>query len=156
MIGKEKAITNKAITNKDEIIDIVRKSKVCRIALSYEGIPYIVPVNYGYNNNTLYIHSARSGKKIDLLKKNNRVCFEVESDIKIVASDTACQWTTQYRCAIGYGKAQLLYDRESIIKALEIIMKHQSGRSDWTYSEEAINRVLIIKIIIDSITGKKS
>lgn len=147
---------DKAITNQEQIIDVVKSSKICRLALADENIPYIVPVNYGYKDNTLYIHSAKSGRKIDLLKKNNLVCFEVESDVQIMPSDTSCRWTTQFKCVVGYGKAELLSDRESIIQALDIIMEHQSGKSGWTYNDRELSRVVIIKVVIDSMTGKRS
>ncbi len=65
---------------------VIRLAKVCRIALSSDNIPYIVPVSFGYNNNTIYFHSSCKGKKIDILRKNNNVCFEFDVNRKLVKS----------------------------------------------------------------------
>ncbi len=146
----------KAITDQNELIAILKTSKICRLALADENTPYIVPLNYGYKDNALYIHSALSGKKLDLIKKNKLVCFEIESNVKIVPSNSACKYSTHYKCIIGLGRAELIHDRGSIKEALDIIMHHQTGRNGWSYSEESANKVMIIKIAIESMTGKKS
>jgi len=146
----------KAMTNQKEVFEILTSEKICHIALSDGTIPYIVPVNYGYKDNALYIHSAKTGRKIEMIKKNNAICFEIESDVQIVQSDTACKWTTHYTSIIGYGKAELLSEREAVKEALDIIMRQQSGRNGWKYSEEGLKKVVIIKIKIDSISRKYS
>ena len=138
-------------------MNVLKSSKICRLALADVNTPYIVPVNYGYKDNALYVHSAKSGKKIDFLKKNPLVCFEVESDVQIIASENACDWSTRYKCVIGYGRAELLYDKETVEDALDIIMYHQSGHGGWSYAEKKeLNKVTIIKITIRSLTGKRS
>ena len=58
---------DKEIKDKKEIESIIKRAKVCRIALSDNNMPYIIPVNYGYKNNCIYIHSASEGKKIDII-----------------------------------------------------------------------------------------
>ncbi|MFW6137655.1 MAG: pyridoxamine 5'-phosphate oxidase family protein [Spirochaetota bacterium] len=147
---------DKAITDQQEIVEVLTSSKICRLALCDDSTPYIVPVNFGYKDNAIYIHTAKQGRKIEILKKNNNVCFEVERDVHIVPSDNACKWGTHYTCVIGYGRAELLSDYDSLKEALEIIMKQQSGRRGWKYKEKNLKRVLIIKINIDSISGKRS
>ncbi|MBU3917342.1 pyridoxamine 5'-phosphate oxidase family protein, partial [bacterium] len=71
MRRKEKEITDKAI-----IDSIINDSKVCRLGLSDDNRPYVVPLCFGYENDTLYFHSAHKGMKLDILKKNKQVCFE--------------------------------------------------------------------------------
>jgi nitroimidazol reductase NimA-like FMN-containing flavoprotein (pyridoxamine 5'-phosphate oxidase superfamily) len=148
--------TEKAITDKDEILEILSSEKVCRIALSDDLMPYVVPVNYGYENNALYIHSAKSGKKIEIIEKNDAICFEIEKDVEIVPADNACTWTTRYVSVIGCGRAELLLDHGSVTDALEVIMRQQSGREGWSYGQSQLKNVVIIKINIDSISGKRS
>ena len=79
------------ITDKEEMEAIIRKSLVCRLAMADEGTPYIVPLCFGYQDNTLYFHSARKGKKLDILKKNNRVSFEFDTDTEIQKDKEACK-----------------------------------------------------------------
>lgn len=148
--------SEKEITDRGEILGILESAKICRIALCDGSTPYIVPVNFGYCDNALYIHSAPAGKKIDILKKNNAVCFEVETGVRVVTAETACGWTTRYTSIVGYGRADILEDRESKIEALDVLMRRHSGRDGWNYAEDKLRRMVVIKVSIDSISGKRS
>ncbi len=79
---------DREITGIDEKLEIIAKCKVCRIGLSENNYPYIVPINYGYSFNdrklALYFHCAPEGKKIDIIKKNNNACFEIDCDTKLI------------------------------------------------------------------------
>ena len=105
MRRKEKEISDKA-----EIEIIILKSEVCRLGLSDDGVAYIVPLCFGYQDNCLYFHSAGEGKKIDILKRNKQVCFEFEADTRVTTGKTACAWGMQYRSVIGYGEASFIRD----------------------------------------------
>ena len=78
---------DKEIIDVNEKINVIKKCKVCRIGLSENNIPYIIPLNFGYKyeNNllTLYFHSALEGKKLDIIKNNNNACFEIDCDNKL-------------------------------------------------------------------------
>lgn len=143
---------------KDEAIleEILLGAIICRVAMMDGELPYIVPFNYGYKDGCLYIHSAPEGKKIDLLRKENRVCFEVEDTIGITKGELACSWTTSYRSVIGYGTVEILSDEESKQQGLEIIMA-QHGAPELTYFEPRnMDRMVILKLTITSLTGKQS
>ncbi len=147
----------KAITDMKEIEEIINKAEVCRLAFAVENTPYVVPVNYGYKEKCLYVHCAKEGRKLDMIRKNNTVCFEVDVDQKIVdKGDVACKWTTLYRSVIGYGDASIIDDFQQKKKALEIIMEHYSGRTDFEYTDNAIEQVGIIKVEITSLSGKQT
>ncbi|MHC4557640.1 MAG: pyridoxamine 5'-phosphate oxidase family protein [Planctomycetota bacterium] len=146
----------KEINNIATIEGIIRKARVCRLALSENGRPYIVPLCFGYKDNNLYFHCASEGKKLDIIKKNNNVCFEVDIDLELVKSKTACGYNMKYQSVIGFGKAELLDDIESKRKALDIIMQNYSDES-FEYPVEAVkNTVTIIRVKVESMTGKKS
>jgi nitroimidazol reductase NimA-like FMN-containing flavoprotein (pyridoxamine 5'-phosphate oxidase superfamily) len=145
----------KEITDKVEIDAIVRSSRVCRLGLSDEGIAYVVPLCFGYKDNTLFFHSATEGRKIEILKRNNRVCFEFDGDARITSGKTACAWGAQYHSVIGYGTASFIEDPEKKRQALDIIMA-QYADGDFEYSVKALAKTLIIKIDISHMTGKKS
>jgi len=150
MRRKEQEITDRAA-----IESILAKSTVCRLALSTNDRPYIVPLCFGYEDNALYFHTAQEGKKIDILKKNSRVCFEVDCDHELVSNETPCKWSMKYRSVIGVGKASLIDDPESKRKALDSIMQHYAGRPSG-YSAASMEKILIIKVEIESMTGKSS
>ncbi len=75
---------NQEITDPEIIEEILGGAEICRIAMADGDVPYLLPFNYGYRDRCIYIHSAPSGKKIDLLKKNGSVCFEVEQMARII------------------------------------------------------------------------
>ncbi len=143
------------ITDKKEIEAIIRKSLVCRLAMSDEGTPYIVPLCFGYHDNTLYFHSAREGKKVDILKKNNQVCFEFDVDCEIRQGEKACKWGIDYRSVIGFGKASYIEDPEAKNKALGILMG-QYGEGPFEFPIDTVAKTLIIKVDITSMTGKRA
>ncbi|MGD8962612.1 MAG: pyridoxamine 5'-phosphate oxidase family protein [Desulfobacterales bacterium] len=145
----------KEITDKSEIESVIRKSQICRLGLSENGLPYIVPLCFGYQDDSLYFHSATEGRKIDILRRNNQVCFEFDGDTRITTGKTACAWGMQYRSVIGYGTASFIEDPEKKRRALDIIMG-QYADGAFEYSGKALDKTLIIKIDISSITGKKS
>jgi len=145
----------KEITAHEAIESIIQRSLVCRLALSEENRPYIVPLCFGYDQHTLYFHCAPEGKKIDILRKNNQVCFEFDIDQELVKAEQACKFDMKYRSVIGFGKAYLVGDPESKQKALEVIMQHYAGQS-YTFPEDIVNKTAIIKVEIESISGKKA
>ena len=136
------------------IEDIIRKGQVCRLALSENGQPYIVPLCFGYEDNNLYFHSAREGKKLDILRKNNNVCFEIDIDRELVKGKKACDCSMKYQSVIGFGKAELIEDIESKRRAFNIIMQNYLEGS-FEYPDESIQKTVIIKVEIESMTGKK-
>ena len=150
MRRKEQEITDRAA-----IESIIARSTVCRLALSEDDQPYIVPLCFGYEDNVLYFHTAREGKKMDTLKKNNRVCFEVDCDHELVTGETACKWSMKYRSVVGFGKASLVDDPESKRKAVDIVMQHYGGRPS-DYSTTIMDKMLVIKVEIENMTGKYS
>lgn len=148
---------DREIKDKKEIESIIRESKVCRIALIENNSPYIVPLCFGYENNCLYFHSARNGKKIDMIKKNDNVCFEFDIEDGFRKSQIPCKSSMKYRSVIGYGRAFLIDDINEKIHALDIIMEQYSNLNDtFEYQTDSIDNILIIKIEIKNITGKKT
>jgi nitroimidazol reductase NimA-like FMN-containing flavoprotein (pyridoxamine 5'-phosphate oxidase superfamily) len=142
------------ITNRTAIEEIIRRSPVCRLALSEDGCPYIVPLCFGYRDKALYFHTAQEGKKLRILKKNNRVCFEFDIIHELVRSEEPCKWGMKYLSVVGFGHAMLIEDLESKKRALDIIMQHYGA--PCVYREEAVHRAEIIKVEIEHMTGKSS
>lgn len=145
----------KEIKDKVDIESILQRATVCRVALCDNGVPYVVPLSFGYLDDRLYFHSAPVGKKIDIIKHNNNVCFEVDIDRAVVEAEVPCQWSAKYRSVIGLGKAHLVEDPDEKRRALEIIVSHYSAGS-YEYPHEAINSVAIFRVDIESMTGKQS
>ena len=143
------------ITDLNIIEDILSKSEVCRIAMIDNDRPYIIPLNYGYKNNTIYFHSSKLGKKIELLKINNKVCFELELSSQIVKNENPCDWSTRYRSIIGYGTIEFITDIDQKREGLDIIMAHYGKIDKNSYRDKSIEKVLILGLNIEEITGKQ-
>jgi uncharacterized protein len=146
----------KEITDIKTLEDILSEADICRIALSENNIPYIVPMNFAYSKNTIYLHSIDEGRKIELLKNNNNLCFEAESRTEIVKSENPCNWGMKYLSVIGYGIAYFIDDFTEKTKALNIILNKYSGNSSHKFTEAQLAKLAVIKIIITEMTGKKS
>lgn len=145
----------KEILDREEIESIIKKADVCRLGLSDKNIPYIVPLNFGYKENCLYFHTAKAGKKIDMIKTNNRVCFEMDIDHEVVRAENPCDWNMKFQSVIGYGRAFLLEDIDEKRQALDVIIEDYSGQTG-EYAEKLVDRLAVIKVQIESMTGKKS
>jgi nitroimidazol reductase NimA-like FMN-containing flavoprotein (pyridoxamine 5'-phosphate oxidase superfamily) len=143
------------ITADDEIEAILLRAAICRIGLCDGGVPYVVPVCFGYQDRTLYVHSASEGTKLDVIRKNNKVCFQVETDVEFVRHEVACRWGLKYRSVIGFGKALLVEEPQAKREALAIIMRHYADQA-YSFAEEDVERTTVIQVTIESWTGKQA
>ena len=148
--------TNQEITDRPTIEAILSQSGICRIGMIDNGLPYVLPFNYGYKNNHIYIHCASTGKKIEVLRKNPKVCFEIEQIAGIVKNDRACKWETTYRSIVGYGTIEILTDFADKQKGLEILMSHHGAPELNDFEKQKVDSVIILKLHIDAVTGKQS
>lgn len=145
----------KEITDRAAIDAVIRDSSVCRLAMSRGNRPHVVPLCFGYDGSALYFHSAREGEKIEILQENANVCFEFDILDKVVESPDPCAWGVNYRSVIGTGRASFVEGREARKRALDLIMKQYSGRC-FDYAARPFEKTLIIKVEIESLTGKAS
>lgn len=148
--------TNQEITDQSIIDQILSDSEICWIAMNDEKTPYVLPFNYGYRDGCLYIHSAQNGKKIDLLQKQPEVGFAIKYKGDVVKDDIACKWATYYRSVAGTGKVELLNKAADKEAGLEIIMQHNGAIAASTFTQKHVEGVVILKLTIDTITGKQS
>lgn len=146
------------VTDKRIIEEILSTSEICRLGFIDNGRPYILPFNYGYQDGFIFIHCAKEGKKIDLIKKNNIVCIEIEQIAKIERYEKACKWGTTYRSVIGYGKVEIISDYEQKRQGLDVIMKSNGANisHDLNYEKSEVDSMSILKVEITEMTGKQS
>lgn len=147
--------TEKEIGNRAEIDSIIRRSQVCRLGLSDRGSPYVVPLCFGYDGQALYFHCAREGRKLDILRQNDKVCFEFDIVEGMVEADQGCDWGIRYQSVIGFGRASVVVNAVDKEQALALIMAQYSKRT-FSFPPETVSRTAIVKIEIESLTGKQS
>ena len=147
---------DKEIRSRAGIDDVIHAADVCRLALARGNEPYLVPVSFGYDGRSLYIHTAGKGRKIDFIEANNRVCFELEANVRLVRDEgEACDWTFSFESVIGYGTLSELVSPEDKRHGLNQIMQHYSGR-EWDIPEQRTVATRVWRINIESMTGKRS
>jgi nitroimidazol reductase NimA-like FMN-containing flavoprotein (pyridoxamine 5'-phosphate oxidase superfamily) len=144
----------KQITDKKQMEQILEQAQVCRLAMVDKGHPYVVPLNFGYRNGSLYFHSALEGRKINVLNVNAQVCFEVDELVKMNKAAQACDWGVSFRSVIGTGTARMLETPAEKKAGLDIIMAHYSGRS-FDYPEEMLAKTAVIQVTVHEMTGKQ-
>lgn len=150
MRRKEKQITDPA-----RIDAFIKSARVCRLGLSDNGQPYVVPLHFGYEPPFLYFHSADQGRKLSILAVNPKVCFEFDELEKINKSATACEWGSAFTSIIGEGEARLLDTPEEKLKGLTCIMAQYSSRQ-FEFDPETLARTAVIEVEILKMTAKRS
>jgi nitroimidazol reductase NimA-like FMN-containing flavoprotein (pyridoxamine 5'-phosphate oxidase superfamily) len=148
--------SKKIIHEQQKIEEILTKAKFLRVALSDADTPHIIPMAFGYKDNNIYLHSSMKGEKIDILKKNPRVCFETDIDSDIIKTDDICTYDVRYRSVVGYGHAKFLEDYNEKVEGLTVMSEHYEKKGPFEFGEEKVNRLYVIKIEIDGMTGKES
>ena len=146
--------SDREIIERSEIDGIIRGCQVCHLGLTDGLEPYVVPLSFGYDGQALYFHCAREGRKLDILRKNSRVCFEFDILDGLVTGDAACQWGMAYRSVIGAGRGHVVEGLDEKRQALALLMK-QYADSGFTFPDMALEAVAVIRVDIDSISGKQ-
>jgi nitroimidazol reductase NimA-like FMN-containing flavoprotein (pyridoxamine 5'-phosphate oxidase superfamily) len=146
------------ITDIGKIEEILRQGRTCQVAMVDEGLPYVVPLSYGYSflaDHTLefYFHSAPVGRKMDVWAKNSLVCFSVFLEGEPIHTETPCHSGYYYSSVIGYGEVVILEDTAEKCRALSVMFKHQTGE-DVVFDESHLTRVCVYKIVSRDYTGK--
>lgn len=145
------------VTDIDEIIKILDKSKVAHIGMIDGDEPYVVPMNYGYvmdgEKLTVYLHGAKRGRKLDVMRKNPKVFFEAVCDIVPFEGEVACKYGITYASVMGRGTAHIVEDVEEKKRALSILMKTQTGK-DFSFDDKLVSVVSVIRIDVLEYTAK--
>ena len=149
---------DREVTDIGGIEEILSQCKTCHVAMVEDGLPYVVPLSYGYKFKghilELYFHSAPEGKKLDILKRNNKVCFEMSYEGEPVHSKNPCNSGSYFASIIGFGEVVFIETVDEKSEAISVMYKHQSGKY-VTFTAEQIKGVCVFKIVSKDFTGKK-
>ena len=149
---------DREITELDELLEIINRCDICRLALNDDGYPYILPLNFGTEVNdgklTLYFHSALEGYKVGLFEKDNRATFEMDCKHELEYFEDKGYCTMSYESVIGRGRIEILPEEEKQ-EALERLMAHYHPGENAPFNPAAIPRTLVYALIIEKMTGKR-
>ena len=146
---------DREVESHDWMMEVLDQGQWMELALAgKDGWPYIVPLNYGFSDDFIIIHCAKEGKKIDLLRENNKVAFNVAIDTEVIRDENdPSEFSMKYRSVSGLGTAKFIEDAEEKREALKIIMEHYHGPKE-PITEGMLKATAVIKISITEITGK--
>jgi nitroimidazol reductase NimA-like FMN-containing flavoprotein (pyridoxamine 5'-phosphate oxidase superfamily) len=149
---------DKAIVAASELWRILDEAAVLHLGMVDEGRPYVIPVNFAREDDLVWIHCATAGRVIECLRRQPSVCVEVDRFLGIVEGpqDDACAWTARYESVIGFGAAEIVARQEDRVHGMQMIMKKYSGHDGWTFAEEKLAKVAVLRVRLESLTGKHS
>ena len=145
------------ITDPSQILNILDTAKVLHLGLAVDNEPYVVPMNYGYTmedgHMIVYLHSALKGKKLDMIRANPKVFFELDCDLAPFEGMVACRYGLSYSSVMARGEARIVEDVEEKKKAMSILMKTQTGK-DFSFDEKLVSIVAVIRVDVSEYTAK--
>lgn len=146
----------KIFTDIQTIENIIKECNFCHLAIVDNQQPYIVGMNFGYKDKTLFFHSAKEGKKIELLKQNNNVSvfFTTQTEIFFRHEQVACSWRQRYKSVQAFGKANFIEQYEKKIEAMSIFMENFRPNFDFQFSKPSIENIIVFKVEIETWSGR--
>ncbi len=149
---------DREVSSFHDILSIINKCKVFRLAVNAPDAPYIVPLNFGCAVENaqvvLYFHCAKEGRKLELLRADARVGFEMDAEHALVEAEKACKYTFHYASVIGTGVVEFLEGEEKL-SALSCIMRHQTGR-EFSFDASSAENVAVCRVKVLSMSAKAS
>ena len=147
---------SKQLLSKETAIEILNRNTSGTLALlGDDGYPYAVPISYVYADEKLYMHSAKTGHKIDAIKRHEKASFCVIDRDQIVPE----KYTTYFRSVIAFGKIRLVEDKDEMRRIAAMLAMKYSPQFEAGIQQEidsSIDRMAIIEMAIDHMTGKEA
>ncbi|MEI6576060.1 MAG: pyridoxamine 5'-phosphate oxidase family protein [Bacteroidota bacterium] len=144
------------IGDTEEIAEVINKCQVCHMSMvGPDHEPYVLPMNFGYHEGVVYLHSSKHGKKIDILQQNPRVVLAFSCDyfLRYQNEGVACSYSMKYRSILIYGKAEFIDDPDAKKEVMNVIMRQYTGK-DFSFNMPAIREVCVYKVVPEKITGR--
>ena len=151
------------IKSKDKIIEFLSSQQTGRIAsIDDNGFPQIIPMNFVFIDDTVYMHSHIRGEKLDNIKRNQKVGFEVDKNLEFLPSyfsdpTDASLADTLYISVVIKGNAGIVSDKQEKTNALNGLMKKyqpEGGYEPINPNMDVLKQVEVIKIVPESLKGK--
>ena len=145
---------DREVTDPKFIDEVLNKALYGNLGLCDNGEPYIVPINFAWSDNKIWLHCATEGRKLDIIRANPKVCFQVSADAELITAENPCNYGMFFSSVVIFGTASIIEDYETKSAALENLMRHLSKDFSYKFTVEETKRVCIISIKPDEITCK--
>lgn len=150
---------DREITDSGQIDEIILNCDCLRLGMADGGEVYIVPLNFGFTHEgekrSFYFHSAAEGRKIDLLRKNGRVGFELDTGHAVNAGETACGYSFRFQSVTGTGTVSFVVNREEKAAALRQLMLHYAKTANWPFDCRTLDAVTVFRLDVETLACKK-
>lgn len=148
----------RAVEGKEALNAILDQCKICRLGLRDAEGPYIVPMSFGYQwcgkNLRLYVHCAREGRKLDAMRFDPLVAFEMDCGYRVLPAATACSHSGAYQSLTGTATARIVEDAAEKCDGLSCLMRHQTGQ-EFVFTPEMAVAVCVVCLEVRQISGKQ-
>lgn len=149
---------DREVTDPLEIKAIIDKADSMRLAFSDNGVPYIIALNFGFQEGTpavFFFHSALEGRKLGLIERGGPVAFQLDVDHEMVWSDTGCGCSMRYASVAGLGSIAMIIDPDEKKAGLDILMRHYSERKEFNYDSSVLSKTAVFKLTVSEMTAKR-
>lgn len=150
---------DREVTDPARIADIIDRCACCRIGFCDDGEVYIVPLSFGYEAKdgayVFYFHGAREGRKMDLIRKNPRVGFEMDTNYALHEADLACGYSARFQSVIGSGVMSMVPEPEEKKRGLSLLMEHLAGKREWEFDGNKLDSVSVFKLEVTKMSCKE-
>ncbi|PTN09055.1 pyridoxamine 5'-phosphate oxidase family protein [Mangrovibacterium marinum] len=145
------------IEDRNEIDQIIRACKTCYVAVSDQGTPYVLPLNFGYDGKSVILHSAQHGRLWDSLQKNPKVCINWTLGEELAWQDVrvGCSYRVKSKSVLVEGTVEFVNDYDQKVSCLEATMAQYDSERQFKFSKPSVMNVGIMKVHIDKITAKE-
>lgn len=150
--------SEREVTSAEQISLIMARAGVLYLALHNDPAPYVVPVSFGFEPGRLYVHGAREGTRLSLMRARPDVGFCAVAEARVVEGALACDYTARAESVMGTGTARIVTDEAERIHGLDLIMTHavkNAPPGGFSYRPGSLERTCVMAIDITSITGKR-
>jgi len=145
------------IEDRKEIDEVIRSCKTCYVAMSDEGMPYVLPLNFGYDGETVILHSAQHGRMWETVKKNPKVCINWTLGEELAWQDVhvGCSYRVKSKSVLVEGTIEFIDDFDEKVACLEKTMAQYDSEREFKFSKPSVVNVGIMKVHIDKIVAKE-
>jgi uncharacterized protein len=146
-----------AIKNEDLMREIITSCQICHLGMcDNNGKPYVLPFNFGMDDEYIWLHSALKGRKTDIINDNPSVCLAFSNDFELGHrhDNVACSYFMKYKSVLIEGDVEIVEDYDEKVKGMNIIMKQYTGKDDFSYNSPSINNVLIFRVSLKNMSGR--
>ncbi|EJE7233924.1 pyridoxamine 5'-phosphate oxidase family protein [Clostridium sporogenes] len=146
----------------NEIFQVIENCSAVHVGMVDEGKPYVVALNFGYDREgddlILYLHSAMEGRKMDILRKNPAVYFQMDCVNELIKTtpETPCAYSWRFDSVMGSGNVEFIEDETGKSHALTRILQHlDKTDAQYNFPSQALSKTCAFRVCSNDFTGKR-